>query len=63
MTKTNNTIWYDWNSPSGFELLEIENQRTNEQESFSKTATISKVKQHSGSTCRCKSKSRVAIAI
>lgn len=49
MTKRNNAIWYDWNSPSGFELLEIENQRMKVHESDSKTATISKVEQISGS--------------
>lgn len=61
MTKKNNAIWYDWNSPSGYELLEIENQWMNVHESVSKTATISKVEQISEYTCRCNSKSRIVV--
>lgn len=40
MAKKNDAIWYEWNSPSGFELLEIESQSMNEQVNNSQAAQI-----------------------
>jgi hypothetical protein len=54
MTKKNDAIWYDWNSSSGFELMEIENQRMNEQVDNVKTAQIIELKHFKKVACACK---------
>lgn len=51
MTKKNDAIWYDWNSSPGFELMEIENQRMNEQVQNRRTAQIIELKSFKKATC------------
>lgn len=54
MTKNNDAIWYDWNSSSGFELMEIENQRMNVQVDNKKTAQIIELRHFKKTVCTCK---------
>jgi hypothetical protein len=51
MRKKNDAIWYDWNSSSGFELMEIENQRMNEQVDKRKAAQIIELKHFKKVAC------------
>lgn len=54
MTNKNDAIWYDWNSASGFELMEIENQRMNELVDNRKSAQIIELMHFKKVACTCK---------
>lgn len=61
MTNKNNAIWYDWNSSSGFEQMEIENQRRNEQVESKKTAQIIELRHFKKAACTCHCNTKLVV--
>ncbi len=61
MMKKKEVIWYDWNSPSGFELMEMENVSTHVSYNNVKIANAIEVEKLKVVDCKCNCVPRLSV--